>query len=239
LLIARNLKVEMQKLSFRNKRLLSKLSKSALMIWFNFNTEEINISLVKLMSETGNPKLNEQTPGMLLLLSQKCTKKVVILVRMYFNYLLSLQSLCRIKIARTNKYGTLETGKSNRFDVVTVDENGKPRAVIRDLEVKIYKVEWRWWWDASEDNLSNYNSSNSTTSYKTIYINRLMVRVVFSFQSMKRLREEYLVRVADENGGHATAKLFLIDWPIWWEKLNTDASSASMLVSEQIRKIMP
>jgi hypothetical protein len=36
-----------------------------------------------------------------------------------------------------------------------------------------------------------------------------------------------------------TAKLFLIDWPIWWEKLNTDASSASMLVFRQIRKIMP
>jgi hypothetical protein len=35
-----------------------------------------------------------------------------------------------------------------------------------------------------------YNSSNSTTSYKTIYINNdSMVRVVFSFQSMKRLGE--------------------------------------------------
>jgi hypothetical protein len=84
----------------------------------------------------------------------------------------------------------------------------------RDLEVKKYKVEWRWWWDASEDNLSNYNSSNSTTSYKTIYINTdSMVRVVFSFQSMKMIGGEYLVR-ADENGGHATAQI-LIDWPIW------------------------
>jgi hypothetical protein len=23
---------------------------------------------------------------------------------------------------------------------------------------KVYKVEWRWWWDASSDNLSNYNA---------------------------------------------------------------------------------
>jgi hypothetical protein len=25
----------------------------------------------------------------------------------------------------------------------------------------------------------------------------------------------YLVRVADEDGGHATAQTVLIDWPIW------------------------
>jgi hypothetical protein len=50
-----------------------------------------------------------------------------------FNYLLSYKVYVGLKSPEEpNKYGTLETGKSNRFDVVTVDENGKPRAV-RDL----------------------------------------------------------------------------------------------------------
>jgi hypothetical protein len=39
-----------------------------------------------------------------------------------------------LKSQNPNKYGTLETGKSNRFDVVTVDENGKPRAVKEILK---------------------------------------------------------------------------------------------------------
>jgi uncharacterized protein YfaS (alpha-2-macroglobulin family) len=61
----------------------------------------------------------------------------------------------------------LETRTTNQFDVVTVDENGRPKSV-KNLEVKVYKVEWRWWWDASSDNLSNYNADNATTSYKTL-----------------------------------------------------------------------
>ena len=43
----------------------------------------------------------------------------------------------------------LETRKANRFDIVTVDENGRPKSV-QNLEVRVYKVEWRWWWDASK-----------------------------------------------------------------------------------------
>jgi hypothetical protein len=61
----------------------------------------------------------------------------------------------------------LETRTMNQFDVVTV-ETERPKSV-RNLEVKVYKVEWRWWWDASSDNLSNYNADNATTSCQNLY----------------------------------------------------------------------
>jgi hypothetical protein len=35
-----------------------------------------------------------------------------------------------------------------------VMKKGTP--VQRDEQRKVYKIEWRWWWSSSEDNLSSY-----------------------------------------------------------------------------------
>jgi uncharacterized protein YfaS (alpha-2-macroglobulin family) len=43
-----------------------------------------------------------------------------------------------IKSPEPNKYGMLETRTTNQFDVVTVDENGRPKSV-KNLEVKCIK----------------------------------------------------------------------------------------------------
>jgi hypothetical protein len=86
------------------------------------------------------------------------------------------------------------------------------------------------WWDASEDNLSNYNSSNSDYFHKTMYINTdSSGKGSFQF-AVDENDWRYLVRVADEDGGHATAQTVLIDWPIWSGKTKYRCSTASMLV---------
>lgn len=243
--IARNLKVEMQAKFSQQTTTFKNYSKYTFDdLVRKFSTEEINIFSGK-VDEYGRasvniqPKLNEQAPGMLR--ASFITKVYEeggdfssdVISTTYSPY----KVYVGLKSPEPNKYGTLETGKNNRFDVVTVDENGRPKAV-RDLEVKIFKVEWRWWWDASEDNLSNYNSSNSTTSYKTIYINTdASGKGSFQFAVDENDWGRYLVRVADENGGHATAQTVLIDWPMWSGKTrNLDASSANMLVFSTNKK---
>jgi uncharacterized protein YfaS (alpha-2-macroglobulin family) len=136
-----------------------------------------------------------------------------------------------IKSPELTRYGMLETRKENQFDIITLDENGRPKSV-RNLEVKIYKVEWRWWWDESSDNVSNYNSDDATTSYKTFRIStnasgKGSVRFALTDEEWGR----YMIRVSDEEDGHATALTVNIDWPMWSGKTkNTDASSANMLV---------
>ncbi|MBQ0740899.1 hypothetical protein J9332_42160, partial [Aquimarina celericrescens] len=54
--------------------------------------------------------------------------------------------------------GMLLTDVKHKLEVVTVDENGRPKAT-KNLKVFIYKVNWRWWWDTPADNLSSYNNS--------------------------------------------------------------------------------
>lgn len=243
--IAKNLNVEMQAKFSQQTTTFKGYEK------FNFDdlvrgfsSEEINVFSGKL-NENGKasvniePELQGQAPGMLR--ASFVTKvyeeggdfSADVISATYSPY----KTYVGIKSPEPNNYGMLETRTNNRFDIVTVDENGRPKSV-RNLEVKVYKVEWRWWWDASSDNLSNYNSSNATTSYKTFVINTDSGgkgSVQFSLTDEEWGR--YLIRVSDNTEGHATALTVNIDWPIWSGKTrNRDASTANMLVFSTDKK---
>jgi len=243
--IAKNLNVEMQakfsqqSTTFKNypKYVFDDLVRQ-------FSTEEVNVFSGKLdangrASVNIDPKLQGQAPGML---KAAFVTKVYeeggdfstdVISTTYSPY----KTYVGVKSPEPNKYGMLETRTANKFDIVTVDENGRPKSV-KDLEVKVYKVEWRWWWDASSDNLSNYNSSEATTSYKTFRVNTDSGgKGSFQFALTDEEWGRYLIRVSDEEGGHATALTVNIDWPIWSGKTrNTDASTANMLVFSTDKK---
>lgn len=243
--IAKNLKVEMQA-KFSQQSTAFKNYKNYVFddVVRKFNTEEINIFSGK-VDEYGrasvdiNPRLNGQAPGMLK--AAFITKvyeeggdfSTDVMATTYSPY----DTYVGIKLPEPNKYGMLETRKNNRFEVVTVDENGHPKSV-RNLEVRVYKVEWRWWWDASYDNLSNFSSSNATTSFKNFYVNTdASGKGSFQFAVTDEEWGRYLVRVQDGDDGHATAQTVLIDWPMWSGKTkNTDATTANMLVFSTDKK---
>lgn len=204
-----------------------------------FSTEEVNIFAGKL-DENGratvpiDPKLERQAPGMLR--ASFITKvyeeggdfSTDVVSTTYSPY----RTYVGLKTPEPGKYGMLETRKTNKFDIVTVDENGRPKPA-KNLDVKVYKVEWRWWWDASnEDNLSNYNADNATTAYKNFTVStNASGKGAFQFALNDEEWGRYLIRVTDPESGHATAQTVYIDWPSWSGKTrNTDAASASMLM---------
>jgi uncharacterized protein YfaS (alpha-2-macroglobulin family) len=243
--IAKNLNVEMQaKFSQQTTTFKGYEKFSFDDLVRQFSTEEINVFSGKL-NENGKasvniqPKLQGQAPGMLR--ASFITKvyeeggdfSTDVISTTYSPY----KTYVGIKAPEPNKYGMLETRTNNRFDIVTVDENGRPKSV-RNLEVKVYKVEWRWWWDVSSDNLSNYNSSNATTSYKTFVINTdSSGKGTVQFSLTDEEWGRYLIRVSDNADGHATALTVNIDWPIWSGKTrNRDASTANMLVFSTDKK---
>ncbi len=209
-----------------------------------FETEETNIFSGKVDAEgkaTVNfqPKVSSQSPGML---------KASLMTKVYENggdfstdvmvaTLSPYKTYIGLKTPETNKYGLLETGKMNRYDIVTVDEKGNPKAV-QNLKVQVYKVEWRWWWDASYDNLSSYVSSNSTTAFKNFTVStNASGKTSVQFKNEESEWGRYLIRVTDEEGGHATGSTVMIDWPYWSGKTrNSDASNASMLMFSTDKK---
>lgn len=110
--------------------------------------------------------------------------------------------------------GMLLTDQDHVLQIVTVDPDGKPVSRAK-LEVSLYKVEWKWWWDKSGDSLAQYASNSSN--------NRLLHGVVstkngagqWKFQIKYPSWGRYLIRVVDPQSGHATGKIIFIDWPGW------------------------
>ncbi|SDL64955.1 alpha-2-macroglobulin family protein [Kriegella aquimaris] len=127
--------------------------------------------------------------------------------------------------------GMLLTDTPHTFEVVSVDGKGSP-IPTKNLKMTVHKVNWRWWWDTSADNLSNFNSSNYREKVfeKTLNTDS-SGKASFDFELKYPAWGRYLVRVEDEKGGHATGKTVYIDWPGWAGKSRkNDPSAATMLV---------
>lgn len=107
----------------------------------------------------------------------------------------------------------LETDKKQTVQVATVDANGKPKAV-QNLQWKVYKIEWRWWWERNSNSLSNYVGSESTVPMAEGVMNTdNNGKGQFQFQVNYPDWGNYLIRIEDVNGGHATGETVYIDWP--------------------------
>ncbi|MBC9797903.1 alpha-2-macroglobulin family protein [Sinomicrobium weinanense] len=133
--------------------------------------------------------------------------------------------------------GMLLTDTKHRFEVVSVDEKGNPKAT-KGLKVNIYKVKWRWWWDTSEDNLSSYRGSDHRENVFSKTINTgADGKASFDFELKYPEWGRYLIHVEDPEGGHATGQTVYIDWPGWAGKSRkNDPSSATMLVFSTDKK---
>jgi uncharacterized protein YfaS (alpha-2-macroglobulin family) len=203
----------------------------------SFNTEEINIFSGKVDSKGQatipiNPKIEGEAPGML---------RAAFITKVYENggdvstdvasaSYSPYKTYVGIKSPEPNKYGMIETGKNNRFDIVSVTENGRPVA-LQNLDVRVYKLQSRWWWDASNDDLSSYNTSNATIGYKNFRINtNALGKGSIAFAVDDEEWGNYLIRVTDPNNGHSTGVKVYIDMP-WWsaKSRTTDGESATML----------
>lgn len=110
--------------------------------------------------------------------------------------------------------GMLLTDKDHVVDIVSVDSYGNPIS-RRGIEIEVYKLDWKWWWDKSRENLANYISRNY---HKRIIKDKVDTKegkgqwkLRINYPSWGR----YLIRVYDPVSKHAAGKIFYIDWPGW------------------------
>jgi uncharacterized protein YfaS (alpha-2-macroglobulin family) len=108
----------------------------------------------------------------------------------------------------------LLTDKEHVVDLASLDLAGNPVSVPR-VQVTLYKVEWRWWWDQSGESLAQYARGESTSVIKQQVVSTSDGRGQFKFEIKYPEWGRYLVRVCDLDGGHCTGRVFYIDWPSW------------------------
>jgi alpha-2-macroglobulin len=134
-----------------------------------------------------------------------------------------------LHVPETKNYdNTLETGNTYKFDVVAVNAKGELTNANK-LQVKIYKIQWRWWYEKGEDNIADYISRAGTIILKDTMIKANDGRGSFKFRINYPDYGRYLITVTDVEGGHQTGKVVFIDWPYWSRGNRSSSENASML----------
>jgi len=140
------------------------------------------------------------------------------------------ESFVGLQSPKGNSYGSFFTDENQTFKIATVTAKGKP-IQRKKLEVKVYKIEWRWWWNSSYDNLSSYVSSNYHRPVQQYAIDTdAKGKASFKLNIPEKDRGRYLIRVVDPVSGHATGRIayFYKNW--WSNATGGDKEAAKMLV---------
>lgn len=142
-----------------------------------------------------------------------------------------------MKLPKTNNYGALQTDSNYRIPLVTVNKFGK-RVGNRKLSIKIYRIDWSWWWENGEDNVANYVNKQDVSPYSTTSITtdnngKALAKIKIPKQNWGR----YFIRVTDINGGHSSGMMTYFDWPSWMSRAGRETpGEASMLVFSSDKK---
>lgn len=123
----------------------------------------------------------------------------------------------------------IETDKDHVFDIVTVNSQGQP--VNRsNLEYKIYRISWSWWWENSDESFGTYINNSSITPVASGKLQTTGGKTTFKFRVDYPSWGRYLVYVKDKDSGHATGGTIYVDWPESRGRSNkTDPSGIKML----------
>ncbi|MGK0427251.1 MAG: hypothetical protein ACJAUR_001361 [Ulvibacter sp.] len=235
---ARNLKIEMNTTLRSTTTAFPKFAKYT----FNdpvrkFNEVEIPLLKTSLSSEgiiDFNEKLDlsEKAPGML-----KATFLTKIFegggdfsIDVFTKNLAPYSHFVGLKSPEVQRYGSFFTDENTVFEVASVDAQGKASG-NRELEVKVFKIEWRWWWNRGSDNLSRYENATVHRPVKQFKVTTNgNGKSDFTLNIPDEEGGRYLIRVLDTKSGHATGRVtyFYRNW--WKAPSDGNSESTKMLV---------
>ncbi len=128
--------------------------------------------------------------------------------------------------------GMLLTDQAHMIDIVDVDDQGRLTSGSKQVQVELYKIRWRWWWDGGdEDSYSNFtqDSYNQLLQKETITLSNGKGKWPLRINSPEWGR--FLIRVKDLESGHTAGKSVYIDYPGWAERVQKEnPAEAAMLV---------
>ena len=124
--------------------------------------------------------------------------------------------------------------KDHTIHFLSLDSDAKPVAK-RKLNLSVYKISWRWWWDQSEENLANYVRGRHSHRL----INEDIETDEKGLASWLLEKNKYkwgrhLIRVCDTESGHCAGKEVYLGWS-WSNQVNPDAATQLMLATDKER----
>jgi len=102
----------------------------------------------------------------------------------------------------------LDVDKEHLVQLAVTDHNGNSMSGRRDLSIKLYKLEWQWWYDSN-----NYVSQYNSTLIDTDTISADNGKGVYKFNVAYPNWGRYMVDVTDMKNGRSASHIFYMDWP--------------------------
>ncbi|MCU0369944.1 MAG: MG2 domain-containing protein [Bacteroidales bacterium] len=123
----------------------------------------------------------------------------------------------------------LETDKDHVVKVASVDWKGMP-VTSRGLEVKVYRIQWRWWWSSGEEDLAYYIGSHDAELIYQGVVDAENGTGSFNLRINYPEWGRYLILVKDPEGGHQAGLPVYFDWPSYVNRSGrTNPAGATML----------
>ncbi|MBN2635064.1 MAG: alpha-2-macroglobulin, partial [Prolixibacteraceae bacterium] len=108
--------------------------------------------------------------------------------------------------------------------------NGKPVSGD-ELQIRLYKIDWRWWWESGAENLAHYVSGSYYRPINTWRILKANQKSTIKLNVKYKTWEDngrYMLWVKDETSGHASGVTFYMSkWGSW--RSDGMADGATML----------
>lgn len=124
--------------------------------------------------------------------------------------------------------GMLLTDTPHEVAIVAVDAEGRP-AGGGEVELKLYKIDWRWWWERGEQGLAAWAQSTVHTPLASGLVALENGTGTWSFEIKQPDWGRYLITAADREGGHRTGQVVYVDWPGWAGRGRQETPGANVL----------
>ncbi len=121
----------------------------------------------------------------------------------------------------------LVTNQAHPIDIARLTPEGALEG-NGTVEIKLYKIEWRWWWEKGEESLANYIGQRA---YQPAQIDTVQLSNGtgdWTLNIENNAWGRYLLLARDLQGRHSSGEVIYLDWPGWRER-DAAPEAATML----------
>jgi uncharacterized protein YfaS (alpha-2-macroglobulin family) len=126
--------------------------------------------------------------------------------------------------------GMLLTDTEHTVHLAMVDDHGRP-VPDGEVEVRLYKIKWRWWWEKGEEDFADFSSAND---YRLLASDTVKIQDGFAkwqFEINYPDWGRYMIRAGDTKGNHYAGKIVYVDWPGWAGRGQKEIPGAATVLS--------
>lgn len=141
-------------------------------------------------------------------------------------------SFVGLRVPEGEQYsGILYTDTDHEIALATVDASGN--AISRkDVEVDLYKLNWRWWWDNSSEHLANFVEGSYSRLVKSETVDTHNGKGSWTLNLPAAEYGRYFLRVCDPVSGHCAGQIIYVDEPGWYSRArDADARGGANLLA--------